>query len=203
VFLVGQGWAADPTAAITRAGSLAERAVALDPDDARALTIAGHVQAFLHHRIPEARALHERALSLNPNLPLAWGFAGLAQSYAGEHDDAIRLIGHTLRLSPFDPHGFFFQTALMMPLLLTGQYENVVDLAHRALALNPFLSSTYKGLLSALGHLGRDREANETRRRLLQLEPGFDLEQAAARSPLLRPTDITLYVQGLHRGGLA
>jgi DNA-binding SARP family transcriptional activator/TolB-like protein len=202
VFLVGQGWAADPVAAMTRAGTLAERAVALDPADARALTIAGHVQAFLHHRIPEARVLHERALSLNPNLPLAWGFAGLAQSYAGEHEDAIRMIGQALRLSPFDPHGFFFQTALMMPLLLTGQHELVVQQARRATALNPFLSSTYKGLLSALGHLGREEEARTIRLRLLALEPGFDCEQAAARSPLLRAADIATYVEGLRLGGL-
>ena len=37
-----------------------------------ALTIAGHVRAFLHRRLREAMALHERALSLNPNLAMAW-----------------------------------------------------------------------------------------------------------------------------------
>ena len=57
LFLVGQGWAEDPAAAMHVAEQLAERAVALDPEDARALTLAGHVRAFLHRRVDDALAL--------------------------------------------------------------------------------------------------------------------------------------------------
>ena len=39
--------------------------VGIRTQDAKALTIAGHVRAFLHHRLREAIALHERALMLN------------------------------------------------------------------------------------------------------------------------------------------
>jgi TolB-like protein len=39
VLLVGQGWAGDPIAATRRAGELSERAVMLDPADARALAL--------------------------------------------------------------------------------------------------------------------------------------------------------------------
>ncbi|OJY64123.1 MAG: hypothetical protein BGP12_16490 [Rhodospirillales bacterium 70-18] len=202
IFLVGQGWAEDAAAAMARAGELAEQAVRLDPADARALTIAGHVRAFLHHRVDEANELHARALALNPNLPLAWAFSGLAQSYAGRHAEAIRRIRQALRLSPFDPHGFFFEMALMMPHLLLGRHEAVVELGRRAVALNPALSSTYKGFLSALGHLGRTEEAAVIRARLLALEPGFTCAEAAARSPLLRAEDIALYVEGLRLAGL-
>jgi len=48
MFQVGQGWADDAAAAMHEAGLLAERAVRLDGQDARALSIAGHVRAFLH-----------------------------------------------------------------------------------------------------------------------------------------------------------
>jgi DNA-binding SARP family transcriptional activator len=58
-FLVGQGWAEDPEKALRRAGELAERAIALDPYDSRALTIVGHITAFLHHRLYDALVLHE------------------------------------------------------------------------------------------------------------------------------------------------
>ena len=64
VLLVGQAWAPDPSAATLRAKQLAERAVTLDPGDARALSLVGHARAFLDRRPEEARALHERALSL-------------------------------------------------------------------------------------------------------------------------------------------
>ena len=65
LLLVGQAWAKDPTAATLRAGELAERAVTLDPGDARALTLVGHVRAFLHkHPSRPAPCMKERSHSI-------------------------------------------------------------------------------------------------------------------------------------------
>ena len=200
--LLGQGWASDAVAAMARAGQLADRAVALDPSDARALTIAGHVRAFLHRQLDEAIQLHERALSLNPNLSLAWVFSGMAQSYAGHHEEAIRRIHRARRLSPFDPYSFVFDMALMIPHLARGEYEMVVELGRRATGLNPALSSTQKGYLAALGHLGRTEEQEMVRERLLRLEPGFSVREALLRSPLVREQDRRRYAEGLRLAGL-
>ena len=90
MFLVGQDWADDPAAAMEKAAQHAERAVALDPYDARGLTIAGHVRAFLHRRLHESIALHERALSLNPNLAMAWALSAIAYAYVGDPEEAER-----------------------------------------------------------------------------------------------------------------
>jgi len=202
IFLVGQGWANDIAASMAAAGESADRAVALDPADARALTIAGHVRSYLDHQLADAIDMHERALALNPNLPLAWAFSGLARSYAGQHDEAIRRINEARRLSPFDPHGFFFDTALMVPTLLRGDFETTVELGRRAVHLNPALSSTLKGYLSALGHLGPSAEMLSVRERLLQAEPGFCIHRALARTPMMLEADRELYATGLRRAGL-
>jgi len=203
LFLVGQGWtaAADPPlmrdAAMARAGALAERAVRLDPSDARALTIAGHVRAFLHRDGTGAMELHDRALALNPNLPLAWAFSGLAECYQGRHEAAIQRIAQARRLSPFDPNTFYYDTSLMVPHLMLGHHAQVVEMGRRAVALNPTLSSTFKLLLSALGHLGAREEAAEVRARLYRLEPGYSLTQAAARSTFHRAEDNAVFLDGL------
>jgi TolB-like protein len=202
IFLVGQGWSGDVVAAMRRAGELAERAITLDPSDARGLTIAGHVQAFLRHRITEANVLHDRALELNPNLPLAWVLSGLALAYEGRHEAAIRRGEEAHRLSPFDPHHFFYDACLMVPHLALGQFERVVELARRAVSLNPSLSATYKGYLSALGHLDASEERETVRAKLLALEPGFTVRAALARSPMRRAVDRALYAEGLRRAGL-
>ncbi|HEY1411421.1 MAG TPA: BTAD domain-containing putative transcriptional regulator, partial [Rhodopila sp.] len=199
---VGQGWADDPAAATAEAARLAERAVMLDPSDARALTLAGHVRGFLGRCPEEANALHERAIALNPNLALAWCFSGLAHSYLGRHAEALRRINVASRLSPSDPHGFFFDMALIMPNLMSGDYPGAIEAGRRAVELNPLFSSAYKGYLSALGQMDRTREAAEVRRRLLLLEPGFSVREATARSPLVRPEDIARYAEGLRRAGL-
>ena len=202
LILVGQGWAPDSAAATARATELAEHAVRLDASDARAMTLAGHVRGFLDKRPEEARALHDRAIALNPNLALAWCFSGLTHSYLGNHGEATRRIQQAQRLSPYDPHGFFFDTAQIMPNLLVRDYDAAVNVGRRAIALNPGFSSSLKGVLAALGHLGREREAAEVRGRLLTLEPDFCVRDAAARSPMVRSEDVSLYAEGLRRAGL-
>jgi DNA-binding SARP family transcriptional activator len=199
---VGQGWAPDPAASSAEAARLAERAVMLDPGDARALTLAGHVRGFLGKHPEEARAMHERAIALNPNLAIAWCFSGLSYFYTGRHEEALRRINQAIRLSPSDPHIFFFDMALIMPNLMSGDCASAVDAGRRAIELNPLFSSSYKGYLAALGWMHRPREAREVLDRLLALEPGFSIETAVVRSPLQRPDDIARYAEGLRLAGL-
>lgn len=202
LFLVGQGWAPNADAASKRAQQLAERAVTLDPGDARALTLAGHVRGFLGKRPREAAALHDRAILLNPNLALAWGCSGIALSYLGQHEDALIRVRQAIRMSPSDPHSFFFDTAMVLPLLLLGDHEKAVEFGRRAVELNPGFSSAHKLYLSALGHLGRTQEASKVRSRLLTLERAFTIADAVARSPLMLPRDLAYYADGLRRAGL-
>jgi len=202
LFLLGQGWERDRAGLSQRAEDLAERAVMLDPADARALAIAGHIRAFLHNRIEEALPLHERALELNPNLPLALVFSGLALAYMGEHETAIARISRYRELSPLDPHAFLFDMALMVPHLLRGDFEEAVEIGRRSLLLNPGFSSTYKVLISALGHLGRAGEASAPLRRLLAIEPDFSIRTAVARTPLRMADDLARYAGGLRMAGV-
>ena len=199
---VGQGWEPDAIQAIERADYLAQQAVMLDPDDARGFTVAGHVRAFLHKDSEGALRLHERAIALNPNLALAWCYSGLAHSYLGEHNEFIRRIQQAQRLSPHDPHSFYFDMALVMPFLLTGQYEAAARLGRRARDAHPGFSSTYKGLLAAVGHLRSAQEAAGVRKELFKLEPHFSLREARARSPLLRQKDLDCYIDGLRLAGV-
>jgi tetratricopeptide (TPR) repeat protein len=199
---VGQGWAEDPVESSAEAARLAERAVMLDPGDARALTLAGHVRGFLGKHPEEASALHERAIALNPNLAIAWCFSGLAHFYLGRHEEALRRVSQAIRLSPSDPHVFFFDMTLIMPYLMSGDCANALEAGRRAIELNPLFSSAYKGYLAALGWARRTREAREVLDRLLALEPQFSVEAAVKRSPLTRPEDIARYAEGLRLAGL-
>ena len=202
VFLLGQGWAKDADVAAQRTDELSKRAVALDPDDARGFTVAGHVRAFLNKDAAGALGLHERAIALNPNMALAWCYSGLAYSYLGQHREAIRRIQHAKHLSPHDPHAFFFDTALALPMLLIGEYDASARVSRQARDHHPGLSATHKSLLAALGHLGASREGASVRKALLALEPDFSVRSAASRSPLVRKEDLSCYLQGLRLAGI-
>ena len=203
VFLVGQGWARDARASITRAGEVAEHAVMLDPNDARGLTIAGHVRAFLHRRLDEALPLHERALAINPSLPLAWHLSGVAQAYKGNLDEARRRIEHCRRLAPRDPHSFFADGAAIIVELLSRQHESAAVIGRKVTQLHPRFSAAYKPYLAALGHLGEEREAGLVHRRLIQLEPDFSLKSFRLSAPFARREHMEHYVAGLTLAGVA
>jgi DNA-binding SARP family transcriptional activator/TolB-like protein len=202
IFLVGQGWADNPHAMMEQAGELAERAIILDPFDARGLTIAGHVRAFLHRRLREAIALHERALSLNPNLAMAWALSAIAYAYIGEPEEAERRNNRYKKLSPLDPHAFFFDAFFILIHLMKRDYESAVAIGRSVTEMNPSFSATYKPYLAALGQLGRSQEASVVRRRLLAIEPDFTIEHFVATSPLERESDREHYAQGLRLAGV-
>jgi DNA-binding SARP family transcriptional activator/TolB-like protein len=202
IFLVGQGWASNPKATTEEAGRLAERAIVLDPYDARALTIAGHVRAFLHHRLREAATLHERALSLNPNLAMAWALSAITCAYMGDPEEAERRNNRYKSLSPFDPHAFVFDGFFTVIHLLKGDYESAVVTGRAVTQMNPWLSASFKAYLAALGHLGRTREADVALRRLLEIESDFTIERFLATSPLEREADRARYANGLRLAGV-
>lgn len=202
VFLVGQGWAINPFQSLTRAGKAAERAMMLDPKDARGVTVAGHVKAFLSRQLDEAAALHELALQLNPALALAWHFSGMTHAYAGRLDEAYRCVSHCRDLAPGDPHAFFAEGALGIVHLLRHDHEAAAVTGRHVTERHPQFTSGYKSYLAALGHLGQKSEATSVLRRLRLLEPRFSLRRFHSTAPYQRAQDLQHYTAGLRLAGV-
>lgn len=202
IFLVGQGWAGDAAGVLADAARNVELAITLDPQDAKAFAIAGHVRAFLSRRLREAISLHERALQLNPNLAMAWNLSGVAHIYLGNLDEGERRLARYKQLSPMDPHAFFFDTAFILAALMRRDYEAAVTAGRTVSELNSAFSAACKPYLSALGHLGQREEAEIVRRRLLAIEPGFTVAGFVRSSPFERPEDREHFAEGLRLAGL-
>ncbi len=206
IFLVGQDWGRDwgedSAALMAEAGRLAERATTLDPYDARALAIEGHVRAFLHRQLPEAVALHERALVLNPNLAMGWALSAAAHACLGDLDEAERRARRYKQLSPMDPHAFFFDSFFVLIHLLRREHEAAVRVGRSVSALNPGFSFSCKPYLAALGHLGMEQEAASVLERLLGIEAGFTVQHFLATTPLTRDSDRQHMALGLRLAGV-
>jgi DNA-binding SARP family transcriptional activator/TolB-like protein len=202
IFQVGQDWAAEPNETMRQGGEFAERAIVLDPFDARALTIAGHVQCYLHHNLREAAGLHERALELNPNLAMAWALSAITYAYMGDADEAERRNKRYKALSPLDPHAFFFDVVFGIVHLLRHEYEAAAVTGRAFTQLNPSFSGGFKPYLAALGYLGRTQEAASVLRRLLAIEPDFSIERFLSKLPMDNPADRDHYAEGLRLAGV-
>ncbi len=202
LFLVSQGWAPDAQAGMAEAGRLAERAVSLDPQDAKALTIAAHVRSFLYRRHREAIALHERALSLNPNLAMAWNLSGLAFAYIGDLDEAARRITRSKQLSPLDPQAFFFDTGRVLVALLRQDLDEAEAIGREVTSMNPNYAAAFLPYLAALGHLDRQADAALALARLRVLRPDFSVTKFLATTPLERPEHRDYQAHGLRLAGV-
>ncbi len=202
-FLVSQGWAKDRDAAVNDAAHHAERAVTLDPQDAKGLTIAGHVRASLQRRIREGIALHERALALNPNLAMAWALSGLAHLYLGDWEEGNRRLLRYKQLAPTDPYAFHYDTGFSLVALAKRDYEGAVVAGRSVSEMNPAFSSACEPYLAALGFLGQAQEAAVVLRRLLAIDPAFSIERYLRDSSYERLEDREHLARGLRLAGVA
>jgi tetratricopeptide (TPR) repeat protein len=150
----------------------------------------------------EAISLHERALSLNPNLAMAWNLSGVAHAYLGDWEEAERRITRYKKLSPLDPHAFFFDTAFIIVALLKRDDESAVAAGRAVTQMNPSFSAAFKPYLAALGHAGRLPEASVVLSRLLAIEPDFTIERFLATTPIEQPGNREHFAEGLRRAGV-
>jgi hypothetical protein len=187
---------------MAEAGRLAERAVLVDPQDAKALTIAGHIRASLHHRLREALTLHDRAVTLNPNLPMAWSLSSLAHVYVGDIEEAERRSLRYRKLARLGPPVFVIDTSAVFVPLLRREFEAAAAAGRTATEMNPGFAPAYKPYLAALGHLGQTAEVERIRQRLLAIEPGFRLRRFNDASPFARTQHREVLTVGLKLAGI-
>jgi DNA-binding SARP family transcriptional activator/Tfp pilus assembly protein PilF len=202
VFHVGQGWAKDVDRAMAAAEDFALRAIKVDPENAEALGIYGHVSSFLHKDFETADHLFNRALRLNPNLAFIWALSSATCCYVGDPDTALQRLERYRDLAPFDPYYSWFENFFTIAYTFKGDYEKAVTFGRRVVKNNPGYSNGYKPLIAALGHLGRRDEAKCYVDRLLALEPTFTVEQFGQVYPFKLSSDRSRYMKGLGLAGI-
>jgi TolB-like protein len=201
-FQIGEGWSADPAADTRRAIEAAGRATALDPEDAFALSVAGHVHAFMLRRMDEALELFDQALARNENSAFAWGLSALTLAYRGEPDKALERLKNVWQLNPFDPLNFYFWIVAGIAEFVAGRYQESVAWLRKSRRANPRFVASMRMLAAALALAGEEDAAREVGAELLAVNPAFRVSSFVAWYPLARPQDIDRLAEGLRRAGL-
>jgi DNA-binding SARP family transcriptional activator len=202
VWHVGQGWSADSVQALVIAQDRAVRAIRLDPENAEATGIYGHICAFLNKDFEAAMHYFDRALRLNPNLAFVWAMSAPTCCYVGEPDLALSRLDRYRELAPADPMFPLWEYFYAIAYFFKRDYEPAVVIGRRAAKANPDFVNGYKPLIAALGHLGRLEEAAPYIDKLLRLEPNFTVTSFGGVYPFLREADRDHYMQGLLLAGV-
>jgi len=88
---------------------------------------------------------------------------------------AVSHAQRALKLSPLDPHRYFYDSLAATAALSAGQYKRSIELANRSLRANRTHGSTYRVLAISQWQLGLHEEARKTVGELLLLEPSLSV----------------------------
>jgi len=201
-FYVGQGWAQNPERSYTISQDYALRAMRLDPDNAEALGIYGHICSHANKDFDSALHYFDRSLRLNPSLAFIWALSALTHCYIGEPDVALQRLERYRELAPFDPYFSLFEGIFTVAYTFKGDYERAILTGRRVVRGNPDFVAGYKPLIASLGHLGRVDEAKPYVAKLLTLEPNFTVERFGQIYPFKKEKDRRRYMQGLRLAGV-
>ncbi len=138
----------------------AERALAIDPDNAEAWSALGHLATNVEGDWDKARHAHERALALQPNDPEVLNFAGdflywTLDPRAVEVESRAAVLDPLLAINHYD---------LSVALFASGKYEQSLASARQAEALGLFELSPFlraNGILAPLIAMRRHDEARQ------------------------------------------
>jgi adenylate cyclase len=201
-FWVGEGRSLDPRDDISRALQSSRRAIELDPEDAFALTVAGHILSFFDKRPAEGLDLLDSALQLNENSAFAWALSALTCAYQGRADEALERLRNVSRLSPFDPLNFYFWIVAGIAEFVAGRYGEAIAWLRKTKRANPRFIACLRMLAASLAMSGDEPGAHSVANELLAIEPSFRISALLEWYPLARADDLARLGQGLRAAGL-
>lgn len=196
-------WNTKPTQELMdQALAACDRAISLDSQNASFHALKARIQVA---RCEYNSALTENEIAINLNPTFAAAHCGLGDSlaYEGKYDKAIRCFDRAIDLSPNDPQLWAFYSYAAQALLFNREFDKALQYTERASAIPNYQYWTTAHMAVALAYLGRQQEAENAVKRLLQQNPTFSISFAREKLFYLKmPEQIELYVKGLQMAGV-
>ena len=190
------GWCADRDATWAQVGDALQTALALDDNDSDVHRILA-ATSVAHGDFEKAVYHQERALSLNPNDDLIVVQNGELLTWLGRPEEGIEWIRKAIRLNPYHPERFW--NHLGRAYFVARRYAEAVTAFGRISRPDQF----HHAFLAAAHALqGNEAEAREHAMQVLELNPGFTVEDYLATLHYKAGSDLDHHRQGLLMAGL-
>jgi TolB-like protein len=202
VLRVQQGWSDDPGRDAQLALQCTRQALDNDPKCSLALAIDGFVHTNLLKRFDIAEERYDLAIQTNPNDSLAWLLKGTMHAFMGNGATAVNCTQRALKLTPLDPHRYFYDSLAATACNAAHQYEDGLMLAQRSLRANRTHTSTLRSLAVAQWELGLEEDARKTVQELRRLEPTLTVASYLERTPAAPYSTGKEWSNALRKAGL-
>ncbi len=193
------GWSVDPHSDIQYALALAQRAHAMDdkiPQIQFALSFAYLINRDHGSAIDAAR----RALELDPGYADALGLLAWIHSFAGQPQEALRVLGQLKRLNP----QLNASTLVVLGLahFLSGDFGEAIQAFQSAREINPEEMTNRLYLAAVLSRSGQEAEAQWEATEIAMLNPELSVDRWIASQPYKDASELSRLRDDLHRAGL-
>jgi adenylate cyclase len=150
------------------------RSLAIDPDDAYALT--GDAQyRILSGDLDGALASAERAVARMPNFDEAWFVRGWVQMLLGEYDQAVRSLEHAIRLCP--TVNSIKLGVLGTALRNAGRHQEAIQILRRCVEQQPEFTFAHAGLAVVFSIQGDLESAGREVAHALKSDPTYSIRR--------------------------
>lgn len=171
------GWSPSPEASVGQAVTLAQQALALDPNRDRTYALLGQLE-LIQGNFEQAIAYGEKSIALSPNGAENYALLAFTYSYSGEPKQAIYLIEQkAMKLSPLYPG--YYLWILGRSYRLAGNHNRALQLFTDHLKVEPGSLVSAVEVVTTYGEAGRIVAARQATKRVLQIEPKFSLNKWA------------------------
>jgi tetratricopeptide (TPR) repeat protein len=194
---VSMGWAESPTAFLSRAEEMANKALSINDSEVRARVILGRIHIF-HQRYKQAEAEIERAIAINPND--AHGLAGRGNilMWLGQTDAAIEALEVAQRIDP--ELNALDRFALSLAYYLKRRYDASIEQAELNLRKTEGAHFSQVVLAAAYAQQNRPEDAARVVTMIRRMDPTFDPQGFGTK--FLNSVDLEHLRDGFRKAGL-
>ena len=185
------GWADPDVDYDAKVVGLTDRAIVIDPEDARAYSTKSIYLTNGNHPVDDA------GLAVNPNDALLHAARGLAENYLGHFGQGISEVEQAMRLSPRDPNAGAWHNFAAEAELGLGHFDAAIEEANKAIDAGYRVFLAYTMLTVAYALNGNLEEAKAALTEAHRLNPKLTVNSMRERYP-----DFPWMSEGLRKAGL-
>ena len=139
------------------------------------LALVAHTHSFVFHDYAKATEIYERMFQLNPMQAICFDLSAVTNVYIDNKELAYQQSQLALKLGRFSPYRYCIDTTCTMASAINKRYDESVMHGERATSKQPTFTAALRFLTAAKSLSGDTEGAEESYRKLTQLEPDFSL----------------------------